>query len=66
MEITYGDDERADGNLTNINKKSNIEALVRQFAASISGTYNIVPNDYFLPTGCELHALEGDIKYILN
>lgn len=66
MEIAYGDDERADGNLTNINKKSNIEALVRQFAASISGTYNIVPNDYFLPTGCELHAVEGEIKYILN
>lgn len=66
MEIKYGDDERADGNLTNINKKSNIEALVRQFAASISGTYNIVPNDYFLPTGCELHAIDGEIKYILN
>ena len=66
MQIVYSDGEKADGNLTNINKKSNIEAVVRQFAATLSGTYDIVPNDYFLPTGCELHAVDGDNSYILN
>ena len=66
MEILYGADEKADGNLTNLNKKSNIEEVVRQFAASISGTYDIIPNDYFLPTGCELHAVDGSGDYILE
>jgi len=66
MQIAYSDDERADGNLTNINKKSNIEAIVRQFAATLSGTYDIVPNDYFLPTGCELHAVDEGNDYILE
>ena len=66
MQIAYGEDEKVDKNLSNISSKSNAESLVRQFAATLSGTYNIVPDDYFLPTGCELHAVEGDNKYILK
>lgn len=66
MQIVYGDGEKMDGNLTNINKKSNIEAVVRQFAATLSGTYEMVPDNYFLPTGCELHALGEGSDYILK
>lgn len=66
MQITYGDDEKIDKNFSNIASKSDVEALVRQFAATLSGTYEMVPNDYFLPTGCELHAVDGDRNYILK
>ena len=66
MQIVYGEDEKVDKNLSNISSKSDAESLVRQFAATLSGTYKIVPDDYFLPTGCELHAVEGDNKYILK
>ena len=66
MQIVYGEDEKVDKNLSNITSKSDAESLVRQFAATLSGTYKIVPDDYFLPTGCELHAVEGDNKYILK
>ena len=66
MQITYGDDEKIDKNFSNIASKSDVEALVRQFAATLSGTYEMVPNDYFLPTGCELRAVDGGNKYILK
>ena len=67
MQIVYGGDaEVIDKNLSTIGAKSNTEALMRQFAATLSGTYTVVPNNYFLPTGCELHAVEGGIDYILQ
>lgn len=66
MQISYSDDEVIDQNLTNMGKNSNVPALVRQFAATLAGTYDIVPDDYFLPTGCELHAVGGGNEYILK
>lgn len=66
MQISYSDEEKLDGNLANIGKKSNVEPAVRLFAATLSGTYNIVPDDYFLPTECELHAVEGEKEYHLK
>ena len=66
MQITYSDDEKTDKNLDNLSKKCNIEALVRQFAATLSGTYDMVPDNYFLPTGCELYGVDGGNEYILK
>ena len=66
MQISYSDNEKVDKNLTTMAKKCDIEPLLRQFAATLDGTYDIVPNDYFLPTGCELHAVGGGNDYILN
>ena len=66
MQISYSDDEAIDQNLTNMAKNSNVESLVRQFAATLSGTYDIIPDDYFLPKGCELHAVGGGNEYILK
>ena len=66
MQISFSDEEKTDRNLTTMGAKCNIEAFVRQFAATLSGTYDIVPNHYFLPTGCELHAVEGNRDYILK
>ncbi|MBO7138209.1 MAG: DUF4302 domain-containing protein [Bacteroidaceae bacterium] len=66
IQILYSADEKTDKNLANISSKSDVENLVRLFAATLTGTYNIVPDNYFLPTGCELHAVEGDNEYILK
>ena len=67
MQIVYGGDaEVIDKNLSTIGAKSNTEALMRQFAATLSGTYTVVPNNYFLPTGCDLHAVGGGIDYTLK
>ena len=66
MQISYSDDEAIDLILTNMAKNSNVESLVRQFAATLSGTYDIIPDDYFLPKGCELHAVGGGNEYILK
>ena len=66
MQISYSEEEKTDKNLSNIASKSDAETLVRQFAASLSGTYNVVPNDYFLPTGCELHPVGEGNDYILK
>lgn len=66
MQISYSDANKVDGNLESLGKKSDIVTVARQFAATLSGTFNIVPNDYFLPTGCELHAVDGGNNYILK
>lgn len=66
MQITSTDEEKIDRNLSNICSRSDAEALVRQFAATLSGTYDMVPNDYFLPTGCELYAVGAGNDYILK
>ena len=66
MQISYNGDEKLDKNLTNICNKTDAETVIRQFAATLSGTYDIVPDNYFLPTGCELHPIGGGINYILK
>ena len=66
MKIAYSDDEKPDRNLTTMANKCNIETLARQFAATLSGTYDMIPDNYFLPTGCELHGVGNDNIYILR
>lgn len=66
MKIAYSDDEKPDRNLTTMANKCNIETLARQFAATLSGTYDMIPDNYFLPTGCELHGVGNDNIYILK
>lgn len=66
MSISYSDEDKPDRNLTTMAGKCDIEALVRQFAATLSGTYDIVPDNYFLPTGCELHEVGADNIYVLK
>ena len=66
MQISYDESCNVDGNMEALAKKTDIETLVRQLAATLSGTYDIVPNNYFLPTGCELRAVGGGNNYILK
>ena len=66
MQILFTEDEKTDKNFSNIASKTTFGDLVRQFAATLSGTYDIIPNDYFLPTGCELHTVGGGNEYLIQ
>lgn len=60
MELKYTSSDVADANMTAINKRAtNLEQLTREFAATLNGTYEVTPNDYFLPTGAEFKSTAG-------
>jgi hypothetical protein len=66
MTIQSTTSDNMDKNMSTIAGKSDAEALVRQLAATFNGTYDIIPNSFFHPTGCELQAVGGGTKYILK
>ena len=66
MQIAYDAECKVDGNMEALANKCDAETLLRQLAATLSGTYDIVPNNYFLPTGCKLNAVGGGNSYILK
>lgn len=66
MKIEAGSDEKMDKNLTTIAGKSDAEALARQFAATLVGTYELLPDNYFHPISCELQTVGGGMKYLLK
>lgn len=59
--------DKVDKNMETINKKATqMESLVRQFAATLAGTYSVVPDDYFLPTGGDFTAIDGGTTFKLK
>lgn len=59
--ITLEDGYSIDKNMTNIDKKlPGFTELVASFAATIVGRYDMVPNDYFLPTGVVLTGVDSE------
>lgn len=67
ISITCTEANKIDKNMENIKKKAtNIEQLCRDFAALISGTYKMTPNDYFLPTGGQFDSINGGTTFKLN
>ena len=67
IQITYSPENKVDKNMEAIVKKSsNMENLARAFAATLNGTYNVIPNDYFLPTGGQFTAISGGTTFKLN
>ena len=56
-----------DNNLKVIaDKAPNMLVLLQQFAYTLRGKYNVVPNDYFSPTGATYYAYEGGNTFILK
>ena len=56
-----------DNNLKSIGGRSaELEPLVRKFAATLNGTYTMVPNDYFLPTGAVFTSVSDATKLVLS
>ena len=67
ISITCTEANKIDKNMENIKKKAtNIEQLCRDFAALISGTYKMTPNNYFLPTGGQFDSINGGTTFKLN
>lgn len=68
MTITVSPDDAVDGNMKNVESRgaTNMTSLARQFAATLAGTYNMTPDNYFLPTGAEFTSTEGGTSFSLK
>lgn len=66
MQIDYDESCVVDGNMEAFAKKTNLETIVRQLGTSFIGVYDIKPDNYFLPTCCELQTLGGGQTYSLK
>jgi len=67
--MTYAmpDNPRKDANFTNILKKApQLETVVGDFIAQITGTYSMTPDDYFNPTGATYTSTTGDRTFKLS
>ena len=66
--ITVSPDDAVDGNLDNVVNRgaTDMITLARQFAATLAGTYNMTPDNYFLPTGAEFTAIDGGTSFKLH
>lgn len=66
MQIIVSPDDSVDKNMKSITSRSSeVESLARAFAATMAGTYDITPNDYFLPTGGSFKAIENGTDFAL-
>lgn len=61
MYISCTDNDKTDTNFSAVVSRggADMENLARAFAATISGKYQITPNDYFLPTSAVFDLVEG-------
>ena len=67
MTINCTAENKIDKNMETIKKKAtDIEQLCRNFAALMNGTYQIIPDSYFLPTGGQFDAVSGGTSFKLN
>lgn len=67
LKIEYSDEDIIDKNMESIVKKAaDVETYARLFAKTLNGTYNVTPNDYFLPTGGDFTAVEGGTTFRLK
>lgn len=67
--VTYSlpDNPQMDTNLKNIIRKvPEMEDAVKNFAALIVGTYDMTPDNYFLPTGATYTAVGGGLTFTLK
>jgi len=67
VNISHTQEDKVDKNMENIVKKApEVETFVRSFANLLNGTYNITPDNYFLPTGAMFTAVSGGSTFKLN
>ena len=65
--ISCSKENKIDKNMENIKKKATeIEELCRSFAALLSGTYQMTPDNYFLPTSGQFEPISGGTSFKLN
>ena len=67
LKFVSSDNDKMDNNLTALCKNSSVlEGLVRQFVSMLQGTYDVAPDNYFLPTGASFAPVEGGISFKVN
>jgi hypothetical protein len=67
IKIEYTDADKRDKNMESIAKKApDVETHARTFANLLNGTYQVTPNDYFLPTGGDFTAIDGGTTFKLK
>ncbi len=67
LKIEYSSEDRSDKNMESIVKKApNVDTYARTFAEMLIGTYNVIPNDYFMPTGGDFTAVDGGTSFRLK
>jgi hypothetical protein len=67
MTITATAEDKIDKNMETIKKKATeIESLCRSFAALLNGTYQMTPDNYFLPTSVQFESISGGTAFKLN
>ncbi|MBR1485359.1 MAG: DUF4302 domain-containing protein [Prevotella sp.] len=68
VRIEADPNKAVDGNMTSVvnNGATQIVDLVYAFASTIYGTYSMVPDNYFLPTGCEYVPQGAGTRFILK
>ena len=61
------EDNIVDNNLSVFTARGTaIESLMRQFAATLNGSYSMVPDNYFLPTSVNCTPIEGGTAFKLG
>ena len=67
MQIVSSPEDKMDNQMAAVLKNiPSMENLVRAFAATFTGNYDIVPDDYFLPTVVQLNPTDGGTPFTLN
>lgn len=67
IEFALTEKDNVDKNMTSISAKATeIINLSRDFANTLKGTYEIVPDDYFLPKGGTFTAIDGGTSFVLK
>lgn len=67
LQIVSSAENTMDKNMEAISAKSaDLEGVVRSFAATLNGVYDITPDNYFLPTGGTFTAVSGGTTFKLN
>lgn len=67
MTITYEEDSTTDNDMKDLlDKDAALVDLVRGFAAALAGTYQMTPNNNFVPTEVLFQSLEGESSFKLK
>ncbi|MCH5307185.1 MAG: DUF4302 domain-containing protein [Prevotella sp.] len=65
VSLGYSDANKADENMIGFNSKSanEVEKKVRQLAATLAGTYQMIPDSYFLPSAITFNSMRGGTTF---
>ena len=67
MTITYEENSTTDNDMKDLlDKDESLVDLVRGFAAALAGTYQMTPNNNFVPTEVLFQSLEGESSFKLK